>query len=441
MRVANVGGGSLQEKLSSLTGLRFVAAITVVQSHMLGWMMKLPPNPLLNFASALSGFGMTLFFVLSGFVIHMNYSQSVSTPVGLWNFFVARFARLYPLYFVFLCFDLLMKVGFHQFPLQRLDALPFYLTLTHSWLYLPIDGNALVYQFGLVPQVSWSISTEWFFYFAFPFLCIGIALLRGDPRTLVVAIAALCFLALAAVTAINLHYGSIEAYGVSRYGAIAGSSQDGLYRWLAYFSPYVRILEFVLGCLTSALVRALTPPTEREQRFGYCLLLSAIVGVAALQWIMFGVRGTPWLLLELHMNFGFAPLAAVIIFCCARYDNPIIRALSAPRVVLAGEASYSIYLSHLIVINAFRYEAPNISDPLIAIASLLQMTVTMAAIIGLSLVLWSLIEMPARQAVRRWLTVADRATSKVPLQQHLANGSPGFDPQRAHQTKPVSYVA
>ena len=36
--------------------------------------------------------GMTLFFVLSGFIIHYNYANTVSQPGGLWRFFVARSA-------------------------------------------------------------------------------------------------------------------------------------------------------------------------------------------------------------------------------------------------------------------------------------------------------------------------------------------------------------
>jgi peptidoglycan/LPS O-acetylase OafA/YrhL len=403
----------MHQNIPSLTGLRFVAAITVVVSHTLLWTVKVSqPPPLLAFAWSLSAFGMTLFFVLSGFVIHMNYSSVVSTAAGLWNFFVARFARLYPLYFAFLSCDLLTQYFFGQLRKPRIETLPFYLTLTQSWTYLPIDGNALVYQFGQVPQVSWSISTEWFFYLAFPLLCFGITRLRS-PRTIITAILALCVFAYAGSIVMRMHAPSIEAYGVARFGEIASNIQDGYFRWLAYFSPYVRVFEFALGCLTSALVRLLAPPTEREQVFGSCLLIGGIAGAAALQWVMFSMPGTSGLVVALHQNFGFAPFAAIMIFCCARYDSSIVRALSYPRVVLAGEASYSIYLSHPLVITAFAHGLPEVTDWRRAIGVSLQVAIIIATIIGLSLVLWSLIEMPARRAVRRWLTIPDRAAPKV----------------------------
>jgi peptidoglycan/LPS O-acetylase OafA/YrhL len=403
----------MRERVQSLTGLRFVAAATVVVSHALLSMVKVGHAPsFLIVASALSGFGMTLFFVLSGLVIHMNYSRLVSTPAGLWNFFVARFARLYPLYFAFLGLDLLMQFSFHQLRWVRLETLPFYLTLSQTWTYLPVDGNSLVYQFGPVPQVSWSISTEWFFYLIFPLLCLGIARLRR-PGTIVAAIFALCVCAIGGLIVMNLQRASIDAFAVDRYGAIAANIQDGYFRWLAYFSPYVRGLEFALGCMISALVRALAPPTPREQEFGSHLLIGAITGAAALQWVMFGGSWTPTLLAAFHMNFGFAPFAAIMIYCCARYDNAIVRALSSARLVLAGEASYSIYLSHVLVIGAFAHGIPNVSDLRTAAGVLIQIAVALTAIIGLSLVLWSLVEMPARRAVRRWLTISDGTAPKM----------------------------
>jgi peptidoglycan/LPS O-acetylase OafA/YrhL len=397
------------DKLPSLTGLRFVAAMAVVVSHVIDWMIKISGAPaglrsLLNVVGTLSGAGMTLFFVLSGFVIHWNYSRSIGGPRGLWNFFVARFARLYPLYLFFLCFGLAMKLGFHLFKVERLEALPFYLTLTQTWLYRPIDGNALVYQFGAVPDVSWSISTEWFFYLCFPFLCVLIAPLRR-PGAIVGAMVALCALAFAVVIAINLKSGAISAFGVSQYGPIAADQQDGYFRWLAYFSPYVRVFEFAIGCLVSALVRALPARSKHETKWGSRAMLGIVIASLLLQWYMFGHAGTPGLIVALHMNFGFAPFMAAIIFCCARYDTPLVRFLSADMVVLAGEASYSIYLSHALVINAFRYELPPVADLQIWFAVIPYLTLTVAAIVGLSLVLWHLIEVPARGVIRRWLTL------------------------------------
>ena len=135
-------------------GLRFVAAGTVLTAHALPKIVPLPKNQvepaLYTLLASLSGQGMTLFFVLSGFVIHYNYAEQIQSQGarGRFNFFVARVARLYPLYLFCLSFELLLKYSYSQVPTSLAEALPYYLTLTFSWFYIPFGDNALIYQLG-----------------------------------------------------------------------------------------------------------------------------------------------------------------------------------------------------------------------------------------------------------------------------------------------------
>src|SRR5207247_2015553 len=96
-----------------------------------------------------------------------------------------------------------------------------------------------------------------------------------------------------------------------------------------------------------------------------------------------------------RLNFGFAPTMAVLIFCCARYQNFIVGLLSGKWIVLGGEISYSIYMLHVLVINAFRYEAPKITSWNVALGSYLQLVVVLASIVGLSLISWRFVERPS----------------------------------------------
>ena len=59
---------------------------------------------------------MTLFFVLSGFVIQYNYSQPILKNGwrAVCGFMWARFARLYPLYFTLICLDY-FRLSLHYF--------------------------------------------------------------------------------------------------------------------------------------------------------------------------------------------------------------------------------------------------------------------------------------------------------------------------------------
>lgn len=90
-------------RLPALTGLRIFAALAVYGSH-IGSPAGVP-NAIGTFFS--SGYcGVTIFFVLSGFVLAINYFDGFRRPTarGTYNYFVARFARVYPLYVLVIFF-------------------------------------------------------------------------------------------------------------------------------------------------------------------------------------------------------------------------------------------------------------------------------------------------------------------------------------------------
>src|SRR3984885_16373131 len=86
----------------ALTGLRIRAAFSVLPAHGLSATLtnNEPPQGAVLWLMQASGFGMTLFFVLSGFVIHYNYAGLVTDGRlrGIAAFLWARFAPLYSLF-------------------------------------------------------------------------------------------------------------------------------------------------------------------------------------------------------------------------------------------------------------------------------------------------------------------------------------------------------
>jgi len=77
--------------IRALTGLRGVAAMMVVAYHF--WPRTDIPTNWLKWTVGRGYLWVDLFFVLSGFVIYYNYSNSILSAAGIYNFFVARFAR------------------------------------------------------------------------------------------------------------------------------------------------------------------------------------------------------------------------------------------------------------------------------------------------------------------------------------------------------------
>ena len=179
----------MRTALPSLTGLRFIAAFSILLAHAVGD-LHVDIAGLRIDVSSISFLGMPLFFVLSGFVIHYNYAKlfsDSSTAEACTTFMVARFARLYPLFLAVLIFTLWAERlwGFWV-RMNRAELLSFsYLLNIFSWYPIWLENMLLIqHRFG----VAWSISTEWFFYVAYCFFAAALtkASLRQTGMILVV---------------------------------------------------------------------------------------------------------------------------------------------------------------------------------------------------------------------------------------------------------------
>src|ERR1700689_899183 len=234
--------------IPALTGLRFIAALSVVLAHGTTQILRYEPVDAISlWLPRLSGFGMTLFFVLSGFVIHYNSPHLVTARgwTGLGVFLWARFARLYPLFLLMLVLDVLLGRKLIDFLtgnpagfIEVLQALPYYLLFAQSWVYVPFADNSLIYVTGGNIALSWSIRPEWFFSLAYPAIAIFVLRIRRPGFILGAMLAwSLLWGGMASIL-----YGDtpvIDAWAVGRYGAIAGLAngyQDSFVRWLLYFS-------------------------------------------------------------------------------------------------------------------------------------------------------------------------------------------------------------
>jgi peptidoglycan/LPS O-acetylase OafA/YrhL len=102
--------------------------------------------------------GVSLFFVLSGFIITYSHYAETMTPTVIGRFYWARIARIYPVYLLALVLALPTLAA----PLTRFDALSV-LTMTQAWT-IPASKQG----FAWVMQ-AWTLSIEVVFYLLFPF--------------------------------------------------------------------------------------------------------------------------------------------------------------------------------------------------------------------------------------------------------------------------------
>src|SRR5579885_1934252 len=86
--------------INSLTGLRFYAALLVFFSHfyIFSYFLNLQSGIWYEILQQIGWLGVSLFFVLSGFVLYVNYLTPEKQKKNCWDFYTARFARIYPVF-------------------------------------------------------------------------------------------------------------------------------------------------------------------------------------------------------------------------------------------------------------------------------------------------------------------------------------------------------
>lgn len=395
-----------KQDIPALTGLRFIAALAIVFDHL--WPVIFKINTGVPFADAfrqLAFLGMSLFFVLSGFIIHYNYSDIVGSARGLYTFAVARFSRLYPLFFALAAFDFICGNFFLYAPdayrILDLQALAYLLAGVQSWVYGFIGDTPIAFAFHYT-YVAWSISTEFFLYLTYPVICL-LMLRAGTPRraiasALVIGVVAAVTLSwLKQHTALIDHVGSLIGIVENPKAAPATQFSD----WFNYVAPYSRVLEFLTGC---ALAQAHMALSRRAVSVGESWVARLLLAVAVVDIVLFLLRnelGSPRLAAIVGL-IGLLPAIALVIFCCARYG---VKLLSYGPLVALGEASYSMYLLHMIVIEKSAPATP--VDPTADnIAIFVGRTVIiLGAIAVISLGTHRYFEQPARKWLRKLLSL------------------------------------
>ena len=324
--------------LSSVQILRATAALGVLMFHAFQWSG-------LDFAVGAAG--VDLFFLISGFVLWLSAERTIPTPG---QFLAARAVRVAPLCWLWTAVIAAMAWWWPT-------SVPVvYLDLWHglkSLAFIP-HSDPWGGPFPLLPS-GWTLTYEAFFYLVF---AISLAL-PPDRRFQALSI----MLTVAAVIGFAYH------------------------RWYTLLANPL-LLEFLGGV---ALARAWRSGTL-ERLGGDRLALAGIglgVGLLALQQAL-GVRSDFWR----PVNFGVP--AALILAGALKLENQAGRSRVAQGFARLGDASYSLYLSHLPVVLAVLALTPSLAGPMRA-----AITMPLALAVGLATYAW--IERPMTAGLRRAL--------------------------------------
>jgi peptidoglycan/LPS O-acetylase OafA/YrhL len=293
----------------SLQALRALAALGVVLFHLLPFEAKyLHGASIVPLGFSAGRAGVDLFFVLSGFLAVWT-TRGPAGAGAAQRFLLRRVTRIYPTYWLY-CVPLI--VGAIAAPVGGVRP-----NLIASLLLIPNAAPPLL-------LVAWTLEFEIYFYLVFA-LMIGAGL---PPRGRILTLVA--------------WGGAVVAAHVLLAPTRAQALLDAL------SSPLV--FEFLAGCAAAYCCSA-----------GLSRAVSSVAGILGCGVLVIGLIWSetlfalPWLRVA---AFGIG--AALLLVGCFGEDVVIRRTL--PRVIVRiGDASYSLYLSHLFTIGAIGHVLSHVS--------------------------------------------------------------------------------
>lgn len=300
-----MSSSQLGGQILALTGLRYFAAASVVAFH-----FSKSGSALVRAFVDHGGFGVVIFFVLSGFILAYSYDLGGGKFRGTRRaFWAARVARLYPTYVVGMMLMAPVVLMRSTEPAwQQLASGILSLALIQSWF------NSLGTSWGIWNPPGWSLSAEAFFYLLFPAVCVALSKL-STIRLIVFATVCCGIGALSVFTQAIVELAAGDLWG---------------------YIPLIRLPEFLIGVAAGLLwKRRNTQAFERSASWITMLSAGTIIALMLLP------LDSRW-----YARATFAPLVALFICALACGQGPIAKILSCKPLVKLGKSSFSVYILH-----------------------------------------------------------------------------------------------
>jgi peptidoglycan/LPS O-acetylase OafA/YrhL len=345
-----------------LTSLRAIAAFMVYLHHF----NPLPPS-LSLFGFSLWGIvqefhvGVTIFFVLSGFLITDRY---LDAQIDFKTYFWFRFCRIYPVYFIISVLTLIMSLASYGLASFNFKELFLNITLT--------KGFFDQYKFSMVGQ-GWSLTVEETFYLLAPLI---LFLIRKKSSLILIPLT-LLFLSIGLLISL----------------LCSGSHLWGDFGFTLRYTFFGRSSEFLIGMFVAILIKSKTPIKYNfffHPVFGFLSLciFTFLLHILALQnntkFGIFTYKG-------IIINSFFVPVFVMIpiLIGFSKFKNKH-KFLDAKTFQILGKASYIFYLIHMGVIRT-----------LLSSMGIKNESVLLVLLLILSYLLWRYIEEPLNRFLRK----------------------------------------
>ena len=320
---------NVKQYFLQLTGLRAIAAYMVFLTHVIPNKDFAKNNFTENICS-IGYLGVSVFFVLSGFLISYRYMDDFKFSLSWFKtYMVNRIARIYPMYFILTVATFFYNDYFHVF---KMDPIIFFTNLTF------LRGYFDDFLFTGISQ-GWSLTVEETFYLIAPLLFL---ILFKKNRLIILSV-------------------SFILLGVLL--VFVGKQFDfyhfmGNYKFMFYFTFFGRCIEFFIGIKLALFLKKQedhhlqSGNNYKNTIFGLLTMIFVIVLLAILK----GYFQESYLLsgIILLLNNLVFPLAVYFFMKGLLTESSYIKDfLSTKIMVVLGKSSYVFYLIHIGFISYF----------------------------------------------------------------------------------------
>lgn len=322
-----------QTYFTGLNALRFGAAFLVILSHIEQnkSLFGIKNYYSLNFFREGGSSGVTLFFVLSGFLITylLIEEKKKSNKIDLKKFYIRRILRIWPLYYLILIlgFLILPKIPYFIIPEWSQNV------FDEQWsykiiLYLLILPNISEIFFNPIPYISqtWSIGVEEQFYLFWPLI------IKYFKNLFIVLLFLILFLLL--LRNLSAYYGNPIRE------TFLNNSWTIICQKLNYFLNHFRIGSMAIGGMGALLLF--------KKRINFSIILFHQVSQILVYIFLFYLVITGIFIPYFH--YEIYSLLFLYLILNISYNKKSVIKLENPVLNFLGKISYGLYMTHIIAI-------------------------------------------------------------------------------------------
>ena len=339
-------GTAPKQKINSLQGLRAVAFLAIFISH-----------SRLGQFGCLGAWGVSVFFVLSGFLMIINYYPREKQPAFGWRFSWNKIKLLYPLHLITMLFSVVFALLSGLSP--KKTALDMVLHSFFLQIWIPNER-----YYATLNGPSWYLCVSLFCYLCFPLI---LRFFKRQIHTKKHAVHGMLLL-----FSIELILSGL-AFFLHRHDSTAWFNTQ----WITYYCPPVRLIDYMLGCFLGAFY-LFCDQTPLRRKSGFWISCITLVFIILSLYVYYRTEALPPIK-SVKYTLLFLPTSLLLIWTLLDPRGFVARLFSCPILVALGNLSPYTFLIHAVIIKFAYWGLPGLAADSASLVVLFSFLVTIGA--------------------------------------------------------------